>query len=367
VNRRVVLRVAAVVVGLAVVIGVGVHLARPEPMRLSAMFNDTTGLYVGNDVRVLGVDIGKVTAVKPSGETVRVDMEFPHGTEIPANAQAAIMQSSLVTDRFVELTPAYRSGRQIADGTLLPLSRTHNPANIDEMIRAVDDLVVALGDPRGGGSDVGKLLDVGARNLSGQGQFIQQALRASQGAMDAISGNEPDLERVTTNLDSLVKALAARDTLIRRLSTNVTQSTSMLAGQRTQLRALIGELARLVTTVTTFVRRNRGDLKSTLDRSRSVLSTLAANQKDMASTLDLLPLVGQNIWRAYDPKTKRLRIRIDMRNTGPFSATARSQICKAFGLPNCDALTNPDETGALDPLFTILGDQFPSGVPGVTQ
>ena len=366
-NRRMVLRVAAVVVGLAIVAGLGVHLTRPEPMRLSAMFNDTTGLYVGNDVRVLGVDIGTVTAVEPTGRTVRVDMEFPHGTEIPANADAAIMQSSLVTDRFVELTPAYRSGRQMASGTLLPLSRTRNPANIDEMIRAVDDLVVALGDPRTGGSNVGRLLDVGAKNLSGQGRFIQDALRASQGAMDAISGNEPDLEKITTNLDSLVKALAARDSLIRRLSTNVTESTSMLAGQRTQLRSLVSELARLVTTVTTFVRRNRGDLKTTLGRSRSVLSTLAANQKDMAETLDLLPLVGQNIWRAYDPKSKRIRIRIDMRNTGPLSATSRSQICHAFALPRCDQLTNPDETGALDPLFTMLSDQFPSGIPGVTQ
>jgi phospholipid/cholesterol/gamma-HCH transport system substrate-binding protein len=234
-------------------------------------------------------------------------------------------------------------------------------------VRAVDQLIVALGDPRTGGSDIGKLLQVGAKNLSGQGQFIQDALRSTQGAMDAVNGNEPDLARITTNLDSLVGALAKRDTTIRRLSTNVTQSTSMLAGQRVALRQLVGELARLVTTVTTFVQRNRGDLKTTLSRSRSVLSTLAANQKDMKETLDLLPLVGQNIWQAYDPKTKRLRIRIDMHNTGPLSPLARSQVCKAFGLPGCDTLTNPDGTGALDPLFTVLADAIPSGLPGVTQ
>jgi phospholipid/cholesterol/gamma-HCH transport system substrate-binding protein len=366
-SRALLLRIGVIAVGLALVAGLALKLTKPEPMRLSAMFNDTTGLYVGNDVRVLGVGIGEVSAVKPTGRSVRVDMEFPHSTEIPSNAQAAIMQSSLVTDRFVELTPAYRSGKQIASGTVLPLSRTRNPANIDEMIRAVDDLIVALGDPRGGGSDVGKLLDVGAKNLSGQGKFIQEALRASQGAMDAISGNEPDLERITTNLDSLVGALAKRDTTIRRLSTNVTQSTSMLAGQRVQLRQLISELATLVTTVTTFVHRNRGDLKTTLGRSRSLLSTLAANQKDMADTLDLLPLVGQNIWQAYDPKSKRLRIRIDMHNSGPLSATARSQLCKAYGLPECDKLTNPDETGALDPLFKNLSELIPGGLPGVTQ
>ena len=198
------LRVGAIVVGLAIVAGLGLHLTRSDPIKLSAMFNDTTGLYVGNDVRVLGVDIGKVTAVKPAGETVRVDMEFPKGTEIPSNADAAIMQSSLVTDRFVELTPAYRSGKLIRSGTLLPLSRTRNPANLDEMVKAVDDLIVALGDPRSGGADVGQLLDVGAKNLSGQGTFIQRGVEASQGAMDAISGNEPDLEKITTNLDSLV-------------------------------------------------------------------------------------------------------------------------------------------------------------------
>jgi phospholipid/cholesterol/gamma-HCH transport system substrate-binding protein len=370
-NRPLALRVGAAVVGLALVFSVATRLTHSEPLRVSAMFNDTTGLYVGNDVRVLGVDVGEVTAVKPSGTTVRVDMEFPEGTELPANADAAIMQSSLVTDRFVELTPAYRNGRLLPSGTMLPLSRTRNPANLDEMVRAVDELVVALGDPssRGQGetSDIGALLSVGAKNLSGQGSFIHDALLSTQGAMEAVNGNEPDLERITANLNSLVGALANRDTMIRRLSTNVTQSTSMLAGQRVALRGLVSELARLVRTVTSFVQKNRGDLKTTLARSSSVLTTLAQRQKDMAETLDLLPLVGQNIWQAYDPETKRLRIRIDLRNSGPLSSTARNQLCKAFGLPNCDQLTNPDGTGALDPVLDDLIDQLPDGIPGVTR
>jgi len=366
-NRRTLLSVGAMVLGLALVAGLTLRLTDDKPLRVSAMFEDTTGLYVGNDVRVLGVRVGEVTAVKPAGRSVRVDMEFPADTEIPSNADAAILQSSLVTDRFVELTPAYRKGEQIASGTVLPLSRTRNPADLDEMVRAVDELVVALGNPRGGGSDVGDLLSVGAKNLEGQGRFIQDALLASQGAMDAISGNEPDLERITTNLDSLVRALAQRDTMIRRLSGNVSRSTSMLAGQRQNLRQLVGELAVLVGTVTKFVKDNRGDLKTTLERSSKVLTTLAGREKDMKETLDLLPLVGQNIWQAYDPKTERLRIRIDMRNTGPLSPMFRNKLCKAFGLPGCDRLTNPAGTGALDPVFEGLTDLLPSGLPGVTQ
>lgn len=366
-NRSHALRLGAALLGLALVAGLGLRLTHDTPLRVSAMFNDTTGLYVGNDVRVLGVDIGKVTKVEPTGTAVRVDMEFPEDTEIPANADAAILQSSLVTDRFVELTPAYRSGERIRSGTLIPLARTRNPANLDEMVRAVDQLVVALGNPRGGGSDIGDLLAVSAKNLRGQGQFVHDALVATQGAMDAVSGNEPDLQAITTNLSSLVTALGKRDTLIRRLSGNVTRSTRMLADQRVELRQMVAELARLVSTVTTFVRDNRADLRATLARSSDVLGTLAARQKDMQETLDLLPLVGQNIWRAYDPRTRRLRIRFDLRNSGPLSSTARYQLCRAFGLPRCDQLTNPDGTGALDPAFAQLSDAFPAGMPGVNQ
>ena len=96
-----------------------------------------------------------------------------------------------------------------------------------------------------------------------------------------------------------------------------------------------------MTTVTTFVRRNRGDLKTTLARSNSRADARwRRKQKDMAETLDLLPLVGQNIWQTYDPRTKRLRIRFDLRNTGPLSSLARYQVCKAFGLP---ALRHADQ------------------------
>ncbi len=88
----------------------------------------------------------------------------------------------------------------------------------------------------------------------------------------------------------------------------------------------------------------------------------------MADTLDLLPLVGQNIWQAYDPKTKRIRIRIDMRNTGPLSATARNQLCKAFGLPGCDHAHQPRRDRRARPdLRRSSSDLFPSGIPGVTQ
>jgi phospholipid/cholesterol/gamma-HCH transport system substrate-binding protein len=371
-SARILDRRVLAAVGALVVLGlVATLLVRPwasaEPFRLSAVFKDTTGLYEGNDVRVLGVKVGTVTAVRPHGETVRVDMELPAGTEIPRGADAAIMQSSLVTDRYVELTPAYRRGPLLPSGTLLPLSRTRNPANLDEMVRAVDQLVVALGAPGKGRSDVGRLLSVSARSLDGQGRFVRDALVAAQGAMDAVSGTEPDLAALTENLDSLVTALGHRDKVVRRLSGNVTDATAMLARQRGDLRAVVTELASLVQMVTRFVRDNRAELRSVLGHSDKVLTTLEQRQADMKETLDLLPLVGQNMWRAYDPRTKRLRIRIDMRNTGPLSSTARYQLCQAFGLTQCEKLTNPDGTGALDPLLNELTDKFPSGVPGVTE
>ena len=274
-------------------------------------------------------------------ETVRVDMEFPHGTEIPANADAAIMQSSLVTDRFVELTPAYRSGRQIAqrhpaaaqpdaqprehrrDGPRRrrPHRRPRRPAwrwqrrRQAARRRREEPLRSGPLHPAGAARQPGRDGRDQRQRARPREDHHQPRLPRGRARRAGHPDPSPVHQRHPVDLDARGPAGPAP----------VAGLASWPAGDhRDDVRT-----------------RNRGDLKTTLGRSRSVLSTLAANQKDMADTLDLLPLVGQNIWQAYDPKTKRIRIRIDMRNTGPLSATARSQICRRSACPSATRSPTP--------------------------
>src|SRR5690606_18446053 len=76
---------------------------------MKASFPRTVSIYEGSDVRVLGVGVGRVVEVRPAGTTVEVTMEYDGELKVPADVKAVVVAPSVVGDRFVQLTPAYRS------------------------------------------------------------------------------------------------------------------------------------------------------------------------------------------------------------------------------------------------------------------
>src|SRR3954470_16515579 len=112
VKRFIAFGVAALVgVAVAVVVARSGHAQR----RLVAHFSRTVGIHARSSVRVLGVRIGEVTSVTPQGRTVRVEMRYDAEWPVPAGAQALIIPPSVVSDRYIQLTPAYTGGAALAD------------------------------------------------------------------------------------------------------------------------------------------------------------------------------------------------------------------------------------------------------------
>ncbi|WP_187271933.1 MCE family protein [Aeromicrobium terrae] len=350
-----------VLVGAALVVGALVFGSRsPDGTDLTVQLTDTTGLYVGNDVQVVGVPVGTVKAIEPHGTRVDVKVRIDADVPVAADTGAVVMQSSLVTDRFIELTEPWTEGAQLHDGAVIPLARTRSPANVDDVLAAVHDLVVALKDTTGAGKDVGDLVAVSAKALDGTGRQIADALDATSDALGTVDGREQDLADVVRDLDSLTTMLAKRDSTVRSLSDSVAASSTLLAEQRKDLTATLESLRRLSATTSAFIRENRSRVSADLDQAAAVLAQATRRKGSIAEVFDVLPTVAENITRAYDPKTRSTRVRVDVRNTGPVSRVGRSELCRVLRvIPDCDAVTNKNGTGALDPLFQWMTDLFP--------
>ena len=84
--------------------------------KVIAYFPSAVGLYPGDDVRVVGVPVGKIDAIEPRASDVKVTMTVRDGVKVPADARALIIAPNLVSARFVQLTPAYTGGQVLADG-----------------------------------------------------------------------------------------------------------------------------------------------------------------------------------------------------------------------------------------------------------
>ncbi len=136
--------VLAIAVGAIVVVaGSG-----PSQMTITALFSTAPGLYVGNQVKVLGMPVGSVTRVTPGPKYVTVQMQVPSSVAIPADAQALIMAPEVVNDRYVQLNPAYSGGPRMKDDAVIGLAQTAVPISVDGIIDSLDLLAKALG-PKG--------------------------------------------------------------------------------------------------------------------------------------------------------------------------------------------------------------------------
>src|SRR5207302_7644460 len=142
-------------------------LGRSPALTITADFAEAPGLYVGNNVSILGVPIGRVTKITPSWNHVAVVMSLEPGIKVPAAALAVLTSPTVVSDRVVQLAPPYTGGPQMESGAAIPVDRTRTPVEVDQILKSADELANAFGPGEANKNGaVADLLHVSAQNLN---------------------------------------------------------------------------------------------------------------------------------------------------------------------------------------------------------
>ena len=111
-NKKTLIRLAAVALAVLLLVGAAFVVRRVffAPTTIYAYFPTATSIYPGDEVRVSGVKVGTIDKIEPDGTQVKMTMSVDRGIQVPADAKAVIVAQNLVAARYVQLTPAYRSG-----------------------------------------------------------------------------------------------------------------------------------------------------------------------------------------------------------------------------------------------------------------
>ncbi|MEU0511463.1 MCE family protein [Amycolatopsis sp. NPDC006125] len=304
---------AACVLGLVVAGVLWWTLKDADKKHLTAYFTSATGLYVGNSVRVLGVDMGKVTSVEPMGDRVKVVMEYDRTVRVPADAQAAIVAPSLVSDRYVQLAPAYTGGEVISEGATIPLEKTAVPIEVDQLYESLDKISRSLG-PNGVNSNgsLSDLLTTLAQNLDGNGQALHDTITKLSQASKTLSGNEDDLFGTISNLADFTTTLANSDNQVRQFEQRLADVSGYLAGEKDNLAATVQQLGTTLATVQQFINNHSDRLKSNVDKLASVTQVLVDQRSALAEILDVAPVGLNNVINAYNGSSGTLDARANL-------------------------------------------------------
>src|SRR5919206_1554774 len=116
---------------------------KPKGYQFKVAFPEAAQLGIEADVRVAGVNVGKVRAktIDPRHRnrtvaTIEVDPDY---APIARDARAILRQKTLLGETYVELTPGHaRSAGTVPDGGMLADSRVQGTVQLDEIFQALD-------------------------------------------------------------------------------------------------------------------------------------------------------------------------------------------------------------------------------------
>lgn len=285
--RRLVILAAVVLVAL----GTFRVVRDTQETTVTAYFTSAEGLYPGDDVRVLGVRVGKIESVEPVDQGVEVVLLVEDGQEIPADARAAIVSPSLVSGRFVQLSPVYTGGDRMKDGAEIGLDRTAVPVTFDDVKQQLTDLSTALG-PRDG-QDRGALaraitsIDSGLQD--GNSTELRRSIAELRAAAAALSDPRSDLFSTVANLDTFTRNLAVNDGAVRGFTTELDRVALVLTQNRRSLTAVIRDLARTLETTRGFLSANGPRIGTAVKELNLLSAAVADRSNELAGALHIGP------------------------------------------------------------------------------
>ncbi|MEV0064761.1 MlaD family protein [Nocardia sp. NPDC050718] len=162
-----------------------------------ALFTDANGLKVGNDVRMFGVQVGKIEKISLEGDKAKVGLTVKTDTPIYDNSKLAIRYQNLTGQRYIDLQQAPNPGKRIAADARIGAHMTVPSFDVTSLFSGLKPVLATL-SPEAINQFTASMLAV----IEGDGSGLGPALTA----IDQLASYAEDRQQVI-------------DTLIRNLST----------------------------------------------------------------------------------------------------------------------------------------------------
>lgn len=276
-----------------------------RPRTIVAYFRTATAIYPGDEVRVAGVKVGTIKSIQPEGTKTKLTLHVDHDVPIPADAKAVIVAQNLVSARYVQLAPAYRSsGPVMRDGAVIPLERTAVPVEWDEVKTQLMRLATDLGpNSNVSTTSVGRFIDSAANALAGNGDKLRQTLAQLSGVGRILANGSGNIVDTIKNLQVFVTALRDSNTQIVQFQDRFATLTSVLNENRSDLDAALSDLSVAVGEVRRFIEGSRDKTSEQIARLADVTQNLADHRMDVENILHVAPNALANFYNIYNPET----------------------------------------------------------------
>lgn len=273
--------------GAAFLVGL-LHLLE-NTYSMEGVFSDASGLRVGDDVDLAGVEVGRVTDIevdRPSG-SVRVSWVIDKGIDVGNGAGAEIALSSLLGAKNIRILDPVAGDTMMADlpaaQRIVPLERTKVPFDLFELTRIATEGIEELDT-----DSLNELLVDLADITEGKAATVEDLTEGIRRVGAAVNERDQQFEALLDQADRLSGTLADKDDEIISLLDSSQRILELIVERRNDLAIVLGESAEAVQELNRVINDNKTELDSILDSLEPTLDVVSANQDDIDRALTWL-------------------------------------------------------------------------------
>lgn len=268
--------------GLAAValLASGCQIGGEEPRDYHAEFSRAVQVFPGVKVKVLGVDVGRVTSVENVEGSVQVNFKIEDpDIKVPADVSATIVPISLLGERYIQLFPAYTGGPTLEAGATIPLAKTTVPAEGDELLQGMQDYLGALDE-----DTVEEFVTNTADVLEGKGARLNELIANGSSVLNTLSEKREEITNLIVQFNTLTQSLATRQDALGQLINTYNVVGTTVNEVRGSLQGTIAGLNDAASQLASLLIDHRGRLGTELETLTQTTRTLSRNVNSFART-----------------------------------------------------------------------------------
>jgi phospholipid/cholesterol/gamma-HCH transport system substrate-binding protein len=274
-----------------------------DPMTVKVEFADVLDLVPQSTVKVNDVSVGKVADIDLQGYQALVTLEIRRDVELPDNAVAELRQTSLLGEKFVQLSaPAEgASANPLDDGDTIPIERAGRNPEVEEVLGALSLLL------NGGGvaqlKTITQELNSALEGREDSARSVLRNLRTFTGQLDE---NKADIVDAIESLNRLAVEAEKQLPTIDKALDELPSALDSIDRQRDDLVEMLASLDQLSSVAVDVIARSKGATITSLQRLDPVLTQLAASGDDFTNAFHVFltyPFVDEVVGR--DPQVAR--------------------------------------------------------------
>ena len=251
----------------------------------SAVFADAAGVFKGDDVKLAGVNVGRVTGTRIENGHAVVDFTLSKDVKLSSDSIVAIRWRNVLGLRFLYVYPGSGGGRVLRDGAVVPLSQTEDAGDIGQFLNELGPILRAI-DPQ----KANAFLDAVNTALGGSEVAVRQLLTDGATLAGQLGTKDKEIGDLVANSSKIMAAYASQSGNLGRILDDLNTLGGKLAGITGQVDSLITNFADVQSQLDHVLKASHGNIDSTLSSLDAVLGTVHANKKELESTLCSIPL-----------------------------------------------------------------------------